>query len=201
MSHPAPPSPPTAWKRAGWAAVLLLLLGVAQASPPDLAQLIRCEGTVQDMQALQEPATDSVAAVSHGWIPLPRRNPFLDEFRLVSPLQIHGYTADRFLIAGGTVMAILSGRSADAAQLAFRLALEVAVDAPDKFMAGREIYSLDRQAPDNDTAWIESAVLGISTIQSHPDDLLLGCTYSIDLPDEPKANPALTDTPVAATAS
>ena len=70
--------------------------------------------------------------------------------------------------------------------LAKRLELETGYDQDGKFMAGRELVSRDVTDPKTGEAQIESIILSVSTVASHPGKTLAGCTYSLDLPeDEP----------------
>ena len=71
------------------------------------------------------------------------------------------------------------------------------MDTPDKFMAGRELVSRDVTDPKTGEPMIESIILSLSTVKTHPGKTLAGCTYSLDLPAEEEA-PVPTPTPPAA---
>ena len=157
---------------------------VSPPARPDLAALIQCQGDMERFRALHAPVEDPLAAIALGWSPLPRTNPFMAEYTLLQPLTLFEQSVDRFLISGGTVMAILDGERVSPQVLASKLALEVALDEPYKFMAGREVISRDRLDAASGMTIIESAVLGVSTVSSHPGKVLAGCTYSLDLPEE-----------------
>lgn len=152
--------------------------------PPDLVRLIQCEGDMDSFQALNGPVESPLQAVSLGWTPLPRTNPFMAEFRLNQALPVFGRQIDHFLVSGGTVMAILDAGTSSPRSLAEQLSLEVALDEDGKFMAGREVTSRDLVEPASGQAIIESAVLGVSTVSTHPGKVLAGCTYSLDLPED-----------------
>ena len=77
-------------------------------------------------------------------------------------------------------MAILD--QADPRPLARQLGLETGYDQDGKFMAGRELVSRDVTDPKTGEAQIESIILSVSTVASHPGKTLAGCTYSLDLP-------------------
>jgi len=85
-------------------------------------------------------------------------------------------------VAGASVMAVLD--QADPRPLAKQLALEIGYDQDGKFMAGRELVSRDVIDPKTGEAQIESIILSVSTVASHPGRTLAGCTYSLDLPAE-----------------
>lgn len=178
-------------------ALPLLLIACTWLAPPALAQddgdsprqapaldlLLACEGSVEQFAALLGPVDDPLQAVALGWAPQPRSNPFMAEYRLNTPVQAHGQRSDWLAIAGGTVMLVLDQADISPQALAGELALEVVVDENGKFMAGREVISRDRSDLEPGQLLIESAVIGVSTVTSHPGKLLLGCTYSLDAPE------------------
>ena len=168
----------------------LLLSAIAHGQPaspgspphPDLSALVQCQASVEQFAGLSGAVDDPLQAVALGWAPRPRTNPFMAEYRLNTPVQAYGQHSDWLAISGGTVMLVLEQVSPQA--LAAELALEVVVDENGKFMAGRELVSRDWIDPDNGQVLIESAVIGVSTVASHVGKTLLGCTYSLDLPEE-----------------
>ena len=85
-------------------------------------------------------------------------------------------------MAGSSIMAILD--LADPRPLAKALELETGYDADGKFMAGRELVSRDVNDARTGEALIESVILSVSNVKSHPGKTLAGCTYSLDLPAE-----------------
>lgn len=164
---------------------------IAPALPP-LDALLECRADIEQFSALIGPVDDPLQAVALGWAPQPRSNPFMAEYRLNTPASAHGHQSDWLAISGGTVMLVLDQASITPQALAQALSLEVVVDEEDKFMAGREQVSRDRPDPQGGPMLIESAVIGVSTVNSHPGKILLGCTYSLDVPEEaaPDGDPA-----------
>ena len=161
----------------------LLLATTAHAQPaPDLPALIECRQEVSDFTALAAIAADPLKAVALGWRPLPQGNLFMNEYMLNTPVTVFGHTSDHIAMAGSSIMAILD--LADPRPLAKALELETGYDADGKFMAGRELVSRDVADPHTGEAMIESVILSVSTVKSHPGKTLAGCTYSLDLPDE-----------------
>ncbi len=183
--------------------ILLALLHVpAMAAPSpaastsaalDLPALIECRQRVSDYDALAPVVADPLKAVANGLQPLEQRNQFMAEYRLASPITVFGQRAEYITVSGASIMAILD--VADPRPLAKGLALEDGVDNPDKFMAGREVVARDVTDPRTGEPMIESIILSVSTVQSHPGKTLAGCTYSLDLPaeeEEPAADAPLT---------
>ncbi len=148
----------------------------------DLPALIECRQGVAEQAALAPLLADPLKAVAQGLQPLPQGNQFMSEFRLASPITVFGQQTDRVAVAGASVMAVLD--QADPRPLAKRLELETGYDQDGKFMAGRELVSRDVTDPKTGEAQIESIILSVSTVASHPGKTLAGCTYSLDLPEE-----------------
>ena len=179
--------------------VLALLHAPAMAAPApttpapatlDLPALIECRQRVADYDAVAPVVADPLKAVANGLQPLEQRNQFMSEYRLANPITVFGQRAEYITVSGASIMAILD--VADPRPLAKGLALEDGVDNPDKFMAGREVVARDVTDPRTGEPMIESIILSVSTVKSHPGKTLAGCTYSLDLPaeDEEEAAPA-----------
>lgn len=164
----------------------------AAAAAPDTAALIECRSDIATYARGVVPLlNDAASASAAGWTPLPRTNQYMSEFKLAVPISVFGASTDQIAVSGGTIMALLD--QADPRPLAKRLQLETGVDAPEKFMAGREVAVRDIVTPANGKAMIESVILSVSTVSSHPGKTLAGCTYDLDEPAEP-ATPAKPDT-------
>ena len=164
------------------------------AAPLDLAALIECRQRVADYDAVAPVVADPLKAVANGMQPLPQNNQFMSEYRLATPLTVFGQRTEYVAVSGASIMAILD--VADPRPMARTLALEDGVDNPDKFMAGREVVSRDVTDPRTGEPMIESIILSLSTVKTHPGKTLAGCTYSLDLPAEEEA-PADTPAPPA----
>lgn len=188
------------------AAPLLALLPIlsadaqetAPAAKPDLAALIECRGRIDQFMALAPALQDPLQAVAQGWQPLPQANMFMTEFRLAAPIRVFGHESDHIAFAGESVMAILD--LPDPRPLARELELETAIDTPDKAMFGKELHSEERHDAGSGGTVIESVVLNVSNVASHPGKTLVGCSYSLDLPEEeeaPEPAPATTGAPAA----
>ncbi|WP_343541541.1 hypothetical protein [Stenotrophomonas pavanii] len=167
----------------------------AFASSLDLPALIECRQGVAEQAALAPLLADPLKAVAQGLQPLPQGNQFMSEYRLAQPISVFGARTERVAVAGASVMAILD--QADPRPLARQLGLETGYDQDGKFMAGRELVSRDVTDPKTGEAQIESIILSVSTVASHPGKTLAGCTYSLDLPEEEApARPELAPPPI-----
>lgn len=167
-------------------ALLTLLPALpAAANGVDIPALVECRQGIAEHAALSAAAADPLKAVALGLQPLAQQNPFMTEFRLANPITVFGQQTDHIAVAGASVMAVLD--QADPHPLATRLALETGYDQGGKFMAGREVVSRDVTDPKTGEAQIESIILSVSTVASHPGRTLAGCTYSLDLPAEDEA--------------
>ncbi|HZF98101.1 MAG TPA: hypothetical protein VEY92_07635 [Pseudoxanthomonas sp.] len=165
-------------------------LAAASGAPPpaldaasvDLPALIECRAELSRFFALGPALADPLQAVALGWRPLPQANMFLTEFKLTAPITVFGHASDHIAFAGNSILAILD--LPDPRPLAKELALETAIDTPAKAMFGKELRSLERRDPGTGQALIESLVLNVSNVHSHPGKTLVGCSYTLD-PDEP----------------
>lgn len=163
-------------------------------APPDLSALIECRLGHADFMAYMKMLVDPLKAVAMGWRPQPQVNPFMVEYRLNSPVSVFGRQTDHIAFAGDGVVAVLD--LADPHVLARELQLETGVDTPQKMIFGREARASEVTGPDGRAGWIETAVINVSNVDSHPGKTLAGCSYSLD-PPEP-AEPAAPGTETAA---
>jgi hypothetical protein len=157
----------------------------AQDATVDLAALIECRQSVSDFAQLAPIAADPLKALAQGWRPQPQTNLFMAEYRLNQPVTVFGHSTDHIAMAGATIVALLD--LPDPRPLARELELEEALDTPEKVIFGRELVSRDVIDAKTGEALIESVILGVSTVKSHPGKTLAGCTYSLDLPAEDEA--------------
>lgn len=154
----------------------------AQAERPDLAALIECRGDLGQLGALAPLLEDPLKAVAMGWEPLPQANMFMSEYRLLNAVRVFGHDTDHVAFSGSGIIAVLD--LPDPRPLARQLALETAIDTPAKAMFGKEVRSEEVRDPATGKVWIDSAVLNVSNVSSHPGKTLAGCSYSMDLPED-----------------
>ncbi|HEY5972570.1 MAG TPA: hypothetical protein VIT22_11545 [Pseudoxanthomonas sp.] len=153
----------------------------------DLPGLIECKRELADFNYLAPALADPLKAVSLGWRPLPQANLFLTEFKLNAPIRVFGHSTDHIAFSGGGVIAILD--LPNPRPLAKQLELETAIDTPAKAMFGKELRSTERRDEASGVIYIDSAVLNVSNVDSHPGKTLVGCSYSLDLEEEPETAP------------
>lgn len=163
-------------------ALCLPLSAAAQDARPDLAALIECRGDLGQLAAIAPLLEDPLKAVALGWQPLPQANMFMSEYRLLAPVRVFGHDTDHIAFSGGGVVAVLD--LPDPRPLAKQLELETAVDTPAKAMFGKEVRSEEVSDPATGKVLIDSAVLNVSNVSSHPGKTLAGCSYSLDLPGD-----------------
>lgn len=149
----------------------------------DLAALVECRKTLADFHYLAPALIDPLQAVSLGWRPLPQANLFMTEYRLTTPITVFGHATDHIAFTGDSIIAVLD--LPDPRPLAKQLELEAAIDTPAKAMFGRELVSVEETDPETGTGFIRSVVLNVSNVSSHPGKTLAGCSYSLDLAEDP----------------
>lgn len=165
----------------------------------DLPGLIECRRELADFTYLAPALEDPLKAVALGWRPLPQANLFLTEFKLIAPISVFGHATDHIAFSGNSVLAILD--LPDPRPLAKQLELETAIDTPAKAMFGKELRSEEERDEASGVTFIDSAVLNVSNVDSHPGKTLVGCSYSLDLEEEPEAMPEPEPLPAIDTAS
>ncbi|GAC1041259.1 hypothetical protein [Rhizobium sp. No.120] len=149
----------------------------------DLAKLIEC--TTYDVPsynnfALWLTGPDSVAAMKQlGLSELPSDNPFLREFQLSSPVTVFGRQTNRIVFASTGPLAVLD--EADPHSLAKQLGVIASVDQPNKFLGEKVVLSQKDQQENSDTVLETRISLNVSTVNTHPDKTLAGCSYSIEV--------------------
>ena len=154
----------------------------------DLSGLIECERELADFHYLAPALVEPLQAVALGWRPLPQANLFMTEFKLNSPISVFGHSTDHIAFTGDSIIAILD--LADPRPLAKQLELETAVDTPAKAMFGKELRSHEQRDEASGITLIDSVVLNVSNVSSHPGKTLVGCSYIMDtLEEEPEAAP------------
>ena len=161
----------------------------AAAPLPDLSALLQCRLGYADFMAYMPVLQDPLRAVALGWRPLPQANPFMLEYALNQPVAVFGRQADHIAFAGDGVVAVLD--LADPRVLARELQLETGVDTPGKAIFGLEARAEEVVGPDGAPGWVESAVINVSNVDSHPGKTLAGCSYSLDPPETDDPPPAL----------
>ena len=166
----------------------------APAALPDLSALLECRLGYADFMAYMPVLQDPLKAVALGWRPQPQANPFMLDYRLNTPVTVFGRQTDHIAFAGDGVVAVLD--LADPRVLARELKLETGVDTPNKAIFGLEAHAEEVVGPDGLPGWIESAVINVSNVDSHPGKTLAGCSYSLDPPDTEQA-PAPAPSPAA----
>lgn len=155
----------------------------------DLPGLIECKRELADFHYLAPALVEPLQAVALGWRPLPQANLFMTEFMLNTPISVFGHSTDHIAFTGDSIIAILD--LADPRPLARQLELETAVDTPAKAMFGKELRSHEQRDEASGMTLIDSVVLNVSNVSSHPGKTLVGCSYIMDtLEEEPEAAPA-----------
>ena len=149
----------------------------------DLAGLIECRRELADFHYLAPALMDPLQAVSLGWRPLPQANLFMTEYALIAPVTVFGHKTDHIAFAGNSIIAVLN--LPDPRPLAKQLELEAAIDTPEKAMFGKEVVSVEETDAKTGTGFIRSVVLNVSNVSSHPGKTLVGCSYSLDLAEDP----------------
>lgn len=161
-------------------ALLLLTSSAANATSlnEQLTTLIECRARMPDFIAMAPLPETLEDGASRGMIPLPQKNPFMTEFSLAEPITVFGHSTSLIAFSGTGVVAIID--LPDPRPLAHELQMEVGLDTPNKVLYGLEVLNEELEPDPSGMRWIESVVLNVSNVTSHPNKTLVGCSYSID---------------------
>ena len=140
------------------------------------ADLIECKKTVDDYQTIAEQALSGDSPMP-GISKIANDNAFMAEYQLAQPIQVQGFSTRRIAFAGNAVLAILD--TADAASLARKHGMDIALNTPNKFMASKTVTS----GADADGLRQEIS-LNASTVTTHPGKTLFGCSYKTIYPED-----------------
>lgn len=101
-------------------------------------------------------------------------NPFLAEYELPEPITVFGYTTNRIVFTSAGVMAVVD--ESDPRQTAEKLQLNVVYQAGTKIMATKTISESRPEMIGEIKVWQKTS-RDLSTVDSHPGKMLIGCTY------------------------
>ena len=148
----------------------------------DLAKLIECQ--TYDVPSYNGFAfwlagADSAADAQErlGLTEVGSANFMLKEYRLAAPITVFGRTTSRVAFTSSGPLAILD--EADPHPLARQLEIVPAIDVPGKFLGERVIAETSEKVGDN--TFSTRITLNVSTVTSHPGQVLAGCSYRLDV--------------------
>ena len=162
---------------------LLANLAVAKAddyepASVDLAALIECKADVPTYNGFALwLAGEPGAAEKLGWKEVASGNPFLQQYRLPTPVHVFGRETGSIAFTATGPMAVLDGIAAP--DLARELNVPATVSTPDKFLGEKVLVESTE-----DTGGVSLATritLNISTVESHLGKTLAGCSYALDV--------------------
>lgn len=144
----------------------------------DLAKLIECRAEVADYNELGAWLQSEPAAPNKlGWRKVESGNPFLEQYHMDKPVSVFGSETSDIAFAGSGVVALLDGK--DASSLAGKLEVDPLVDTSDKFMGQRVI---SEKTEVHEALKLTTRIsLNVSTVESHPGKVLVGCSYNFKL--------------------
>jgi len=162
----------------------LVLAGSASAAEvdpatTDLVSLIECKADIKSYNGFAIwLASEPGAAGKLGWQKVPSDNPFLEEYRMASPVGVFGHQTSSIAFTATGPMAVLDDISPQ--DLAKSLGLTpVVAAAGGKFMAEKVI--IDAKEQDAGTTFSTYVTLNVSNVDTHPGKTLAGCSYNLDV--------------------
>jgi hypothetical protein len=144
----------------------------------DLARLIECRADIKAYNGFAIWLTSEPDAPARlGWRKLPSNNPFLEEYRLESPVNVFGHATSNIAFTATGPMAVLDDISPEA--LANSLGLTAGLANAGKFMAEKVI--VDTRDIDAGTTFSTYITLNVSNVDTHPGKTLAGCSYKLEV--------------------
>jgi hypothetical protein len=166
-------------------AALLGMTGAASATDGgfdpaavDLASLVECRADARSYNSFAlwlagEPA----AAEALGWQEVASDNPFLKEYRLPAPVHVFGHDATTVAFTASGPMAVLDAIAPE--ELATKLGITPEIASAGKFLGEKVV--LEAKEEDLGMIFETRVALNVSTVDSHPDKTLAGCSYKVEV--------------------
>lgn len=104
-------------------------------------------------------------------------NPFLSEYRLAKPINVFGQTTSHIAFSSSALLAVLSGVTPE--QMAEQLEVRDGGDFMGKYLAEKVVSEERIDDKDLDLHATKRITLNVSTVTSHPDRVLVGCSYRV----------------------
>lgn len=162
---------------------LLALLPVlpvypASAQPAiNLPALIECRADPKDWGGLAFSLMGDPSAIEAlGWSALPSENPFLQEYTLKDPIAVFGIETKNIALTSSGPMAVLSGVKPE--DIAAQLGVTATPASPGQFLGEKVI--VDTTDESDGVKFHTRVALNVSTVESHPGSVLVGCAYLIE---------------------
>jgi hypothetical protein len=153
------------------------LLAVSPASAAaDVADLIECRSDLPSFQAFAEAAISG--SPPDGWSRIEGPNSLLIEFRLARPITVFGHATSHLAFASSGLLALIEGVEPTA--IATALGVSNSVSHPAKFL-GERVISRKEEDKDLSSRFTTIVALNVSTLDTHPDVVLAGCSYRVDV--------------------
>lgn len=111
-------------------------------------------------------------------------NPFLSEYRLAKPITVFGHTTNHVAFSSSALLAVLSDVTPQA--LADELDVDDGGDFMGKFLAQRVLSEDPFEEKDLKLKGVRRISLNVSTVTSHPDRVLVGCSYRTEFDEDDK---------------
>jgi len=163
--------------------------------------LINCKSDIDDYTDFAYNLSDeTIGFKSYNWVQEDSGTPFFNQYRLPKPINISGFDASTVILSGSGIFAILS--DVDAAKVAqtegiknsipskadlvksLGLTAEQAKEIPENNLFSGQKIIKDVVIKEKDIGRVHTTITRhIENKAAFPNKTLVGCTYSIDMPD------------------
>ncbi|MCO5161525.1 MAG: hypothetical protein M9939_10340 [Mesorhizobium sp.] len=147
-------------------------------STVDIARFFACDAAARDYNGFaMEAAMDPAVFEALGWTETGGGNPFLREFRLPAPIYVFDREVSTVALTATGPMAVIE--DADPRDIARKLSVTPVVDTPEKYLGERVVSEVVETDGGAEVATRVS--LNVATVESHPGQVLAGCSYSVEV--------------------
>ncbi|SFN97801.1 hypothetical protein SAMN05660284_02651 [Formivibrio citricus] len=150
---------------------------LASETLPEWVKMIECKVAFEDyMSFVLGDFQDEKLKAKMGIKKIQQDNPFLHEYELSQPIKVYGHETRRVVFNSAGIMAVLDEKAP--LPLAEKLGLNVVVNTGTKILATRTISETKPETIGSMKVWRKISQ-DLSTVSSHRDKTLLGCTYKL----------------------
>ncbi len=144
----------------------------------DIAALIECRADVPAYNEFAIWLSSAPGAVEAlGWKKLDSGNPFLSQYALPAKIRVFDRETQSIVFTASGPMAVLDGIAAP--DLAKALDVIAVISTPEKFL-GEKVVVKSTENTDG-LAFSTNITLNVSTVDSHPNKTLAGCSYTVEI--------------------
>ena len=137
--------------------------------------MIECRSSFDDYTSFaMGDFQDEAFKTKLGITKIQQSNNLLEEYKLSKPIEVYGYTTQSIVFNASGVMAVLD--ESNSQKIAEKLNLKIILNSNGKILATKTISETAPKMIASMKVW-KKISKDLSTVPSHPNKTLIGCTY------------------------